>query len=459
MPELSDFVQTAISATSATPSVPGFGIPMVLSQGAPVGFTNRYRVYSSDAAAVADGYAASHPTVIALQKAFAQSPRPPLVGVGRRALPTTQSVKLTCGSAVQGDVYSLDVIIAGVTTTVTRTVPGSSTTTAEATAIAALINAISGATSTSSGAVITTTATSGAGVLIRYTNWTVNGARSANFTLFDSSADPGIATDLAAIRAENDTWYGLTVDSCSKAEILAAAAWAEANKKLLAQQSSDSACIDSGSSTDVMAAAQTAGYDYTAILYNGNDTQAFAGLAWQAYRFAATPIPGSDTWCYNTLKSLSSDVLSETEFATVGAKNGTAYVSVGGVNYTAASGIATDKSGGKSSSGIFIDTRRFRDWQVSDINLSVFLAIAPGTGKRVPFTGKGMAIVESAVLGSLRRGEAAGGNVEGASAVAVPDIASISTADKLNRILSGLTFETEDTGGIHLVSITGDVQS
>ena len=85
MPAISDIIQTSISATSATPSVPGYGVPLILSQNVPAAFTNRVQLFSSSAAAVTYGYAANHPTVLGLQKAFAQSPRPPLVAVGRRA--------------------------------------------------------------------------------------------------------------------------------------------------------------------------------------------------------------------------------------------------------------------------------------------------------------------------------------------------------------------------------------
>lgn len=457
MPDLTDFVSTSISASSATPQVPGFGKPLVLAQDTPAGFTNRYREYSSTAGAIADGFASTSATVTALGQIFAQNPRPPVAGVGRRANKTTQSIQFTLGSVTAGDVYSLTVVntATGVATTVTRTSTGVPAT--DATAYAATIAAVTGFAASAASAVITVTASGGAGKIQQFKNWTVNGAPSTNFALFDNSSDPGIAADLNAIVAENTSWYGFSVDSKSKAEILAAAAWAETNKKLLVQQSSDSECIDSVSTTDVMYAVQSAAYQYTAIIYNGNDTFADAGLAWQAFRFASTPTPGSDTWSYNTLSSITPDVLTETQFAAVGTKNGTAYVSVDGVNYTAAGSVANSKSGGKTGSGVFLDTRRFRDWQLSDINLSVYVAIAPGTGKRVPYTNKGIALIEGAVLGSLKRGETNGGNVVGASQVSAPDVSAISATDKSNRVLSGLTFETEDTGGIHLVTITGSV--
>lgn len=459
MPDLSDVVETSISASSATPSVPGFGKPLVMAQKVPAGFTNRYREYSDETGMLADGFTVNDPAVLAVSAAFAQNPRPPLVGVGRRANKTTQSVQFTCGSATQGDVYSLTLenLATGVTTTITRTVPGSSTTTAEATAIAALIAAVTGFGATGASNVVTVTATGGAGVLQRFKAWTVNGSRSTNFTLFDNSADPGIAADLAAVLAENSSWYGLSLDSHSKAEIVAAAAWAETNKKLFVTQSSDSGCVDSGVSTDAMSAVQTAAYGYTGVLYNGNDTMAFAGLAWEALRFAGSPTPGDDTWCYNTLSGITVDALTETEFSTLGNKNGTGYVTIDGENLTAAGGVGTSKSGGKVGSGQFIDVRRGLDWSNADIQVSVFTSIASGTGKKTPFTDKGISKVEGALRAALLRGEAAGVYAEGSSLVNAPTAASVNPTDKANRVLSGVTWSAEEAGAVHLAVITGTV--
>lgn len=462
MPDLSDIVQQSISASSATPQVPGFGLPLVLAQNVPAGFTNRYREYSDESGAISDGFDANHPAVIALQVGFSQSPRPPLIGVGRRALKTTQSVKFTCGSNTAGDVYSLNVIVDGVATPVTYTVPssGSPTTSTVATAIAALMNVISGVASSASSAIITNTASAGAGTLIRYTDWQVNNALSTNFILFDNSSDPGIATDLNAIRAENSSWYGLTVDSCSKAEITAAAAWAEANNVLCAQQSSDSAIVDSTSTTDIACVLQNAAYSRTGILTNLNDTQAFAGLAWQCKRFAGSPTPGNDTWCYNTLAGVTIDFLNETQFATLGAKSATGYVNIDGVNMTAAGGVQTEKSGGKAGSGEFFDTLRFLDWVGANIQVGIFIGVTNGgTGLKTPMTDKGGAKLGGINQGVLVRGENAGGFVPGSSETNVPTVASMSPTDRANRIFSGITWTSDLAGAAHLAVVSGVVNN
>src|SRR5574338_1651735 len=135
---IDDFVSVAVTSATSSPKRQGFGTPLIAAQNVPAGFVNRVRAYADEASMVADGFSVNDPAYLAAAEAFAQTPRPPKVKIGRRANKTTQSIKLKCLSATQNDTYSIDVITpAGTKTTITRTVPASSTTTAEATASAA----------------------------------------------------------------------------------------------------------------------------------------------------------------------------------------------------------------------------------------------------------------------------------------------------------------------------------
>jgi hypothetical protein len=86
----------------------------------------------------------------------------------------------------------------------------------------------------------------------------------------DRTADPGLAADLTAVRAEDDDWYALLLDSNSRAEILAAAAIVESldPRKLLVAQSSDAGCLDPDSITDVMYGAADLDRYRTVVLYH-----------------------------------------------------------------------------------------------------------------------------------------------------------------------------------------------
>ncbi len=449
---LSDLVSTTVIASSASPTVPGFGKTLLLVNKVPAAFPLTPQTYTSPAGWTAAGGLTTDDAYAMIQAAFSANPAPTSVMVQKRQLQTVQVIKLKCLTAVAGAVYSINIVTPlGVSTTITRTVPGASTVNAEAAAIAALIAAVAGFATTAAVADTITIVSPATGTLNSYNSWT------SNFYLTNTTADPGIATDLATAIAADNTWYGLDIDSASKAEIIAAAAFCEANKKLFTPSSSESTCPDNADSTGVMSAVQTAAYHYTAILYNGNNTKAYAGLEWQSGRFGGSPTPGNDTWVLNTLPGISVDNLTETQFATIGNKFGTAYVTIQGVNVTASGGIANTNSGGRNGFGEFLDVRRFLDWLLAQIQIGIYIQLL-GPGK-TPYTDKGIAAVANAISAALQRGEQAQGLVVGSSVVTPPTAAAASTSDRSNRILRNCNWSAQLAGAIHLVVSSGTVTS
>jgi len=227
---INDIISSTTTVSSASVQQEGFGTPLILAQEVPAGFTNRVREYESLAEMVSDSFPTTKSTYLAAAKLFGQTPAPSSVKIGRRALLSTKTIKLKCLSATEGDKYAITFVLAGVEFAITYTVLAAATTTTVATAITSLITAITGIDATSSTDTITVVATAGAGTLFSAKDWWDTNRQT--FYLTDTTADPGIATDLAAVLLEDSDWYGLTIDSESKAEILAAAAWAESNKKL-----------------------------------------------------------------------------------------------------------------------------------------------------------------------------------------------------------------------------------
>lgn len=439
---LSDFVTISIVAATATPTQQGFGIPLIAAQKVPAAFTNRVRTYSNLPAMVTDGFLTTDPAYLAAASIFAQTPRPPNVKIGRRALQTTQVVKLKCLSATQGDVYKITLVTpAGVATTITRTVPAASSTTAEATAILALINAVSGFSGSTSATDTITIASPTAGTLNSYRNWT------SNFYLTNTSTNPGIATDLAAILAEDSNWYGLTIDSESKAEIAAAAVWAESNKKLFVCQNSESDVADNTETTNNIASVvKTAAYRYTAVLYDGNNTASYSGAAWQGNRFAGTPTPGNETWAYKTLAGIAADPLTGTQITAIKSKNAAFYNTEAGINVT---------QNGKVGSGEYIDVVRGVDWLNSTMQTRAFALLV--NSPKVPYTQKGASMVGGVIQSALNDAEKYGLLTLGSSSVQVPDVTTIDSVTKGSRSLTGVQFTGQLSGAIESMTISGTV--
>lgn len=88
----SDIIQVDITVSQAGTPRDGYGMPLIPSHNAP--WLDRVRLYSDSSDAVTDGYASDSPEVLALAAIFSQTPKPPLVAVGRMTAEVTQRYEL-----------------------------------------------------------------------------------------------------------------------------------------------------------------------------------------------------------------------------------------------------------------------------------------------------------------------------------------------------------------------------
>lgn len=435
---LDDLVKMNISASTQTPTEEGFGTILIAAQKVPAAFNTRTKLFGSLTEMTDLGFSVSDPAYLAAQKIKAQNPSLSGWKVGKRANKLTQSLKLKCTSAVQGDVYSVK--ING--TQITYTVLAAATTTTVATAIELLIEAVAGVDSTAATDTITFGPTAGAGELIDVKEW------STNFQFTDVTADPGgstgLANDLAAIQAFDKDWYGLVLDSNSEAEIAVAALFCETEKKLFVPNTSDWGCEDAATTTDIMSDMKAAAYARTGVMYSRSQLLSYSGAAWMGKQF--TQAPGSDTWKFKTLASVTVDTLSAGARAAILAKNGNIYTATSGVNIT---------EEGKTASGEWIDVTRFVDWQRARIQFLVFGGFV-NNGK-IAFTDPGVELVASFVEQGLSDGVEAGGLAEGSVGVTVPKVSSLVEADRAARKLKGMKFKGRLAGAIHELEIDGTI--
>jgi hypothetical protein len=432
MSNLDDLVKINISASTATPTKPGFGTILIAAQKLPAGFTMRTRSFASLTEMTDFGFAVTDPAYLCAQKMKAQNPSITSWKVGKRANKTVQTLKLKCKSNVQGDVYT--VTING--TPITYTVLAAATTTTVATAIELLIEAVTGVDSTSATDTITFTVTAGAGELIDVKGW------STNFEFTDASADPGLAADLAAIKAFDNNWYGLALDSASEAEVNVAALFVETEKKLFVPNSSDFGCEDVANVTDVMSDIKGAAYARTGVLYSRSQLLSYSGPAWMAKQF--TQNPGSDTWMFKTLAAVTVDVLNDAGRAAILGKNGNCYTATSGINMT---------EQGKSGAGEYLDITRFVDWLRAEIQFRVFSALV--NNSKIPYTDEGIDLISSIISGALKFGVERGGLVKGTTSVTFPLAADIDSATRGLRSLTGGKFAGKLAGAIHSLDIAG----
>lgn len=440
---LADLVNVTIQVAASAPSLANFGTPLIAAYHTKYG--DRVRTYSALSELVTDGFAVTDPAYLAAQALLSQSPHPPNFKLGRRALPYTQIIHLSCLDATAGDIYSFTVGLPGQTANqITYTVPGSSSTTAVATAIAALITALSlsGLTVSTPGSsnVIALTMTAGSLIDVQ--------TDAVHLSLSDVTTDPGIATDLAAIAAFDNGWYGLGLDSQSSAEVQAAAAWVESNQKIFPANNSDTdnGSTPGGDTSSLAYHLKNLAYTRTGMLFSQSKLLSYSGLAWLSGRLTATP--GSDTWAYKgPLTGVPVDNLTESVYANVLAKNGNVYITVANADFTLM---------GTSGSGEFFDTVRFIDFLQNDMQISILAALL--ANPKIPYTDAGMSIIQSLMLGSLDRGIKAGGLAATPQpTVTIPPVATQNVANVAVRAVPGITFQATLAGAVHTLVINGSV--
>lgn len=249
---------------------------------------------------------------------------------------------------------------------------------------------------------------------------------------------------LQAVQALNDTWYALMLLDHVKADVLAVAAYIETQKKIFGTSSQDSHVI--GTQTDDVAHDLKAlNYTRTFCLYSSTADSVWPECAWIG-RLLPTGV-GAATWKFKTLAGVASDNLSGTAISNAQGKNANVYIPVGGVDIT---------SEGIVASGEYIDVTRFIDWLQLTMEENIYSLLV--NSDKIPFTNKGIAVVENAVRQTLQDGITNGGLADQpAPTVSVPDALAVSSADKAARTLNNVIFTATLAGAIHKVNVQGFV--
>lgn len=259
------------------------------------------------------------------------------------------------------------------------------------------------------------------------------------------SGDETVAASLAAIQAEDNSWYGLVVDQAmiDKAEDIAA--WVEANKKFAFYWTTDPDVVDATKSTDIASVLKGKAYDRAATMWHPTLTAGadYPDAAWMGEGFPYDP--GSSTWAYKTLKGITPDNVSGKE-TTLQNKNCNYYSEVGGVNIT---------QEGKVASGEWIDIIIGTDWIEARLRESVYSAFV--NNRKIPYDDTGIAVIEGLVKGVLNEAASKGILQADSIVVTVPRYADIPQADKIARKLPDVKFTALYQGAIHRTTINGTI--
>lgn len=441
MANIDRIVSVQIALNTAGISKEGFSTLLVV--GASSLSLARVSTYRSAVEMTDDGYSESDPLYLAAVDFFAQIPHPTVLKIGRRQV---DSADITVKNVLpENSVYSVTIASADGSNTYTYTVQNGD---AGADILQGLETAMAGDT------VVTASYADDALTLtnnVAGTAFTVKADK--NLIVTNAAPSETIAETMAACVAYDSDFYGVALTSRVDADILAMAAWAEANGKLYGTCVSGSDVLDGSDNTDIASQLMLNNYFRTFSFYH-TDAEDYPEVAVMSRCFTVTP--GGETWALKQLAGVEVDALTETEYNVLKAKNVNTFERFRNLSLT---------QNGKVAAGEWIDVIRFRDFLEEEIKVNVVTAMI--NRNKVPYTDAGIAIIEAAIRQALARGQATGGiapteydengNENLGYTVTVPLAATISPNQKASRILEDVQFTARLAGAIHVVEIDGSL--
>jgi hypothetical protein len=429
---LESIVNVQISRETSSVSRAGFGVPLIL--GTSKAFTSLLKFYSSYNAVLED-FISTDKEAIAASAIFSQNPVVEQIAIGRRE--TGDNVVVTVVTVENSTQYSCT--INGTVFSVT------SDATATAIEIAGLlVAAINGgsepvtATDNGDGTYDLDADVAGTPFSLK-----LDSRQSAVFTTPNTVGD-----DLTNIDMENPDWYGLILVSRVQADVEAAAAWTETQKKIFITASADSDIADTTDAADtttIAAVVKAAAYARTAVFYHASAASQFldAGLLGRILPQS----PGSYTAAYKTIAGITVDNLTDTQIANILAKNANLYISVASVNIT---------RNGTVGEGEYIDIIIGVDWLQARLTERLYGLLV--NNLKLPYTDEGITAIDAEIRAQLDEGIDAGFITnDPAYIVTVPNAADVSAQDKANRELNNVTFAATLAGAIHKITVNGTV--
>jgi len=256
-----------------------------------------------------------------------------------------------------------------------------------------------------------------------------------------------VASELSALRIENDDWYGLVLTrSATEAkqiqDIKHAAAYIEPLMKIYLP-CIDQSTIPTAATDDVASIIKGLDYDHTGgVFYSGNEAN-YPEAAWFGKQLPKDP--GSTNWNFQSLSGIVADDLTASQVSYLGDKNCNYYETVGGVNITLGGGIV--------ASGEYLDIIRGADWLGTRMAEGIFALLV--NAEKVPFTTQGIGQIEDVIRYWLQKGVDKGFVVDGSIVITVPDIDDVDPVDKALRFLNDVSWSAQLQGAVNKVSIQG----
>lgn len=285
------------------------------------------------------------------------------------------------------------------------------------------------------------------------TSFIVEVGTNTEISLVEPAQKIDVAQNMSKICDADNDFYGIVCTDRSDATVLAMAEWVEAHTKMYGVSLSNEAVKNAESKEDIASQLVNKNYFRTYWFYHElTDEYPEAGI--MARCFAV--LPGGETWANKQIAGVTVDLLTETEYNAITAKNGNTFEKFRNVAIT---------QNGKVAAGEWIDVIRFRGWLVETIQTEEFSMLI--NRDKLPFTDKGIALVKNTLNSVLALGTKRGGiaeteyddnkNPNHGYYIDVPLASNISANVKAQRVLQDVKFTARLAGAIHAVEIVGSL--
>lgn len=457
---ISSIINLSISLQTQAVTRAGFGVPLILTNETPSSSwgSELVRTYTS-VDEVLDDWTSSDEVYLAAVSALSQTPRITSLKVGLEQTRVAQQTTIVFSGdfVASNEISSFTLSAGGTVDTISATSFTSDNPTTLA-AITAKIHALSGYTAADDGNNTITVTSATAGLSFSISAITVTGGASQpTATITDTVDNVGPAESIAAIKDQDDDWYGLVWIERGVGLVYEMATFIETQRKLFGTVSQASGTLSAASTTDIAYLLSAANFNRTFGAYNADATDYLdSGIMGRVFPYD----PGSITWNFKTVSGITADNLTSSQITALENKDFNMYVTAGGVDIFRT---------GVCVSGEYIDIIRGADWLQARIEEAIYQQLV--NLPKIPFTNKGIAIIENILRAQLenaiRVGFLSGDPLDPNSndenrktkpyIISAPLSSEVSSSDKANRSYTGVTFEAKAAGAIHTVTIAGVV--
>jgi hypothetical protein len=229
-----------------------------------------------------------------------------------------------------------------------------------------------------------------------------------------------INTSLDTLLAAFNGFYAVATDSRLQAELELLAAWALANDRLAIIQSSDAAII-AGTALNLFEVLNDANSNRTAGIWADDDAE-YQDCGWAAMGLSPDMDTQSSVWYDRILSGFTTADVTVAERTAVTGENGNLLLDFYGVGKT---------SPGTLFGGGWIDDLVLNDWfkARAEEAIAQLKLDQVAQNSKIPYTNRGLAMIEDRIRGVYSKGVAAGHFAENSLVMDVPDISDVDIAD------------------------------